>query len=64
MSEVEQWEFIAAEAAQLGAKDEAIRKWRERGKVPHRWRLPLMNAAKSKRKRLDETIFDNVPQVA
>jgi hypothetical protein len=64
MAGLEQWEFIATAAAELGAGAEAIRKWRERGKVPHRWRIPLLKAAKAKRKRLDDSIFDNIPQVA
>lgn len=62
MSDLEQWEFIVAEAVLMGAKEEAIRKWRERGRVPHRWRLSLLNAAKAKKKKLDDAIFDNIPQ--
>jgi len=62
MSSAEQWEFIAATAAELGVGPEAIRKWRERGKVAHRWRIPILEAAKAKRKRLDQAIFDNLPQ--
>ncbi len=58
------WPAIATGAAELGVGAEAIRKWRERGKVPYRWRLPLLNAAKARRKRLDESIFDNLPRQA
>jgi hypothetical protein len=29
-------------AERLGVKDEARRKWRARGAVPHRWRLPII----------------------
>lgn len=39
------WETIDRLGANLGVGDEARRKWRERGSVPHRWRLPLMEAA-------------------
>lgn len=57
-----QWQFIETVAAEMGAKEEARRKWRERGRVPHRWRLPIMEAARAKRVKLDSAIFDNVPQ--
>jgi hypothetical protein len=38
------WERIDTTAATLGVKYDARRKWKERG-VPHRWRLPLIQAS-------------------
>jgi hypothetical protein len=38
------WMQIEAIAERLGVKPEARRKWRERGSVPHRWRLPILQA--------------------
>lgn len=38
---------IAAIAAELGTKPEALKKWRQRG-VPHRLRLPIMLIAKER----------------
>lgn len=35
-------EAIATIAAQKGAKPLTIAKWRQRGFVPHRWRLPIL----------------------
>lgn len=32
-------------AAKLGATEEARRKWRARGAVPHRWRFPILTEA-------------------
>lgn len=55
------WHFIEAKAAELGVGAEAIRKWRERGKVPDRWRLPLLDAADADGRQLPREIFDNVP---
>jgi len=40
------WEAIAAVARELGVKDEAIRKWRERGSVPGRWHLAIIDKSK------------------
>lgn len=61
---IKQWVFVETVAAELGAAPEARRKWRERGKVPHRWRLPILDAARKKRVKVDPAIFDNIPQVA
>lgn len=44
-------EIIASLAVELndpGITAEAIRKWRERGNVPHRHRLPLMELARAR----------------
>jgi hypothetical protein len=32
-------------AADLGVSEEARKKWRQRGAVPHKWRLPLIDLA-------------------
>jgi hypothetical protein len=57
-----QWEFIELQAATLGVTGEAIKKWRQRGKVPHCWRLPLLERAAEKHQQLDVSIFDAPPQ--
>lgn len=59
-----QWQFIERAAADMGVGSEARRKWRERGHVPHKYRLPLLQAAKVARVKLDPEIFDNVPDPA
>lgn len=40
----DKWERINALADRLGVKYDARRKWLRRG-VPHRWRLPLIEAS-------------------
>lgn len=58
-------EIIAALASELdddGITPEAIRKWRERGRVPHRLRLPLSELAKRKRITLSPRDFDFEPE--
>ena len=45
-------------ASVLGVKDEARRKWRERGRVDYRWRLPLIEAARATGQNLDAAAFD------
>lgn len=52
------WKFIDRKARELGVADEARRKWRSRGHVPHRWRLPLLAAAAREGISLDQSIFD------
>jgi hypothetical protein len=42
MTQKTSWDYIDAIAKRLGVKSEARRKWRERGSVPHRWRLPIL----------------------
>lgn len=39
-------------AADLGVKPITLRSWKHRGEVPHRWRLPILDLAKKRRKRL------------
>lgn len=53
-------DIIVPLAKQLGCGDYAIEKWRVRGKVPHRWRLPLLDAAKKNRKRLAPDAFEGL----
>lgn len=48
MVESSKWKIIDAIGAELGAGDEARRKWRKRG-VAHRWRLPILAEAKRRR---------------
>lgn len=38
------WKEIEETAILLGVCREALRKWRVRGIVPHRWRIPIMQA--------------------
>ena len=40
------WTFIREQAAAFGVTDAALYKWRQRG-VPHRYRLPLVEAAQA-----------------
>lgn len=46
-------------AADLGATDVTIRKWRSRGKVPHHMRAPLIDAAAARGYILRAAHFDN-----
>ena len=39
-------------ATEMGVNAEALRKWRTRGGVPHRLRLPMLELAKAKRLKL------------
>lgn len=38
----DEWTFIEERAAELGVNAEAVRKWRERNRVPYRWHMPLI----------------------
>lgn len=54
-------EIIASLATELGdpkVTPEAIRKWEERGRIPHRLRLPLIELAKTRRLKLSASDFD------
>jgi hypothetical protein len=42
------WKEIDALAESLGVSDWARRKWQQRGVIPHKWRLPLIEASKGK----------------
>lgn len=58
-------EIIATLAAELDddrVTSEAMRKWDERGKVPHRLRLPLIELARRKRVSLSARDFDFTPK--
>jgi hypothetical protein len=58
-------EIIATLATELNdgrVTPDAIRKWDERGKVPHRLRLPLIELAKRKRIALSARDFDFTPK--
>jgi hypothetical protein len=46
------WEVIFPLAKQLGVKQEALWKWRQRGSVPADWHLKLQAEARKSRKRL------------
>lgn len=39
------WDLIGAIAVSLGVGPRALEKWRERGSVPHKWRLPIIRAS-------------------
>lgn len=53
-------DIIVPLAKSLGHTDYAIEKWRVRGRVPYRWRLPLIEAAKRRGKKLDPKCFDGI----
>lgn len=53
------YQIIEVLARELGVHGEARRKWRERRTVPHRWRLPLLAAAKARGVEIDLATFDN-----
>jgi len=46
------WEKIEPLAPDIGVTKDALRKARERGRVPYKWRLPLLRAAANKGKSL------------
>jgi bifunctional DNA-binding transcriptional regulator/antitoxin component of YhaV-PrlF toxin-antitoxin module len=46
LSRTESWGVIDRIAASLGVNQEARYKWRERGKVPGRWHLPILQQAR------------------
>jgi len=54
------WDFINSLAKAQGVSAEARKKWRQRGSVPHRWRLPLLIAAN----RMGRTIPIDAFQIA
>jgi hypothetical protein len=55
------WNTIDRAAAALGVKQEARRKWRERGRVPYRWRIPIMQKAVTFGEAVDPALFDEAP---
>lgn len=56
-----QWSFIVETASSMGVKPEALRKWRERGRVPYKHRLKIVDVAKARRFALDQRAFDSPP---
>ena len=49
-------------AARLGVRGETRRKWRERGKVPGRWHLPILQKARAEGLELNpDALFDFRP---
>ena len=52
-------QLIELLALQLKVKPNAVRQWRSRKTVPHRWRLPILKAAKG---RLKEEAFESFGQ--
>lgn len=51
-------QMIQVLALQLGIKPVTVRRWRDRGHVPHKWRIPLIKAAQQCRVVLDERDFE------
>jgi hypothetical protein len=58
-----QWAFIEKVGAELGANDEARRKWRERG-VPAKYHWPIMKAAIQAGVALNERFLHEPPKRA
>jgi len=58
MERIFQQALIEALAITLGAKRNAVHQWRWRGAVPHKWRLPILAAARERKIKLPETAFD------
>jgi nicotinic acid mononucleotide adenylyltransferase len=42
-------------AAELGVSDEARKKWRQRGAVPHKWRLAILELATKRGVRISKS---------
>jgi len=36
------WKLLRKIALELGVSEKAFSKWRERGWVPHKWRIPII----------------------
>lgn len=41
-SNIAKWDEIEAAARDLGVKDDALRKWAERRRVPGKWQVPII----------------------
>ena len=48
MSTTLDWELVEEIAESLGVLPRTREKWRERGSVPHKWRLPIIRASAGK----------------
>lgn len=57
MPEASSFETIRTIGAELGVSDEAMRKWVERGRVPYKWRLPILGSARKRGLELSEDDF-------
>ena len=49
-------------AVLLGVKRNAILQWRWRKTVPHKWRLPILVAARERKLKLSADVFDRFGQ--
>lgn len=54
------WRLVDETGANLGAKDEARLKWRQRG-VPSAWRIKIAEAMMSQAMPVSLSDFDNLP---
>lgn len=54
------WQLINRLGADLGAKPAARLKWRQRG-VPHKWRIPLLQAAEAAGEHIPLEAMSNPP---
>jgi len=57
-----QQQLIEVLAIGLGVKPNAILQWRWRKTVPHKWRLPILAAAKKRKIKLPEEVFESFGQ--
>jgi hypothetical protein len=48
----------------LGVSSEALRKWRFRGHVPHKWRIPLIEAAQAAGRYISPSSFDDFGNIS
>ena len=57
---MDKWELIKELARGLGVNQSAVQKWRQRGGVPHKFRLVMMDMAEDRGDVLKSTDFDLV----
>ena len=50
-------------ARELGVKEPALQKWRDRRRVPHKWRLPILQKAQARGIIIDLEMFDFVERI-
>lgn len=55
---MKKWPLIENLALAAGHERDAVRKWRERGRVPFRHRFPLIKLAAAKGETLENCDFD------
>jgi LDH2 family malate/lactate/ureidoglycolate dehydrogenase len=58
------WSVIDKIAARLGASQQARWKWRQRGKVPGHWRLPIAEEARKEGIELNSDDMTKAPERA